>query len=215
MSDEQEQERDAAVIAEMRNLLTAATPGNWRFKTFSTAMDGDEEIGELTTDGPVVCDVMWATGDWKGKSDWLEFRSEADKVLIERAKEDPDRLLRERDRPTAERYHELAERGRLPPVTMEPKLEQMISDGLRTAAKEGSDFALPTAVTHKLLGTLKQMGQGMLNRGFQPIVVTAPGTRTFLKKLLEVDQPNLIVLSTAELPPSTRIQPMGIVKIEG
>lgn len=113
----------------------------------------------------------------------------------------------------AEKYED--EPGSLSALTMEPKLEQMISDGLRTAAKEGSDFALPTAVTHKLLGTLKQMGQGMLNRGFQPIVVTAPGTRTFLKKLLEVDQPNLIVLSTAELPPSTRIQPMGIVKIEG
>ena len=113
MSDEQEQERDAAVIAEMRKLLTAATPGNWRVKTFSTAMDGDEEIGELTTDGPVVCDVMWATGDWKAKSDWLEFRSEADKVLIERAKEHAETLLRECDRLTAERDAARAEVERL------------------------------------------------------------------------------------------------------
>jgi flagellar biosynthesis component FlhA len=66
-------------------------------------------------------------------------------------------------------------------VDMEPKLEQMISDGLRTAAKEGSDFALPTAVTQRLIGTLKQLATGMLNRGFQPIVVTAPGTRGFIK----------------------------------
>lgn len=113
----------------------------------------------------------------------------------------------------AEKYED--EPGSLSALTVEPKLEQMISDGLRTAAKEGSEFALPTAVTHKLLGGLKQMAQGMLNRGYQPIVITAPGTRSFLKKLLEVDLPNMIVLSTAELPPSTRIQPMGTVRIEG
>ena len=113
----------------------------------------------------------------------------------------------------AEKYED--EPGMLSALTMEPKLEQMIADGLRSAAKEGSEFALPTAVTQRLIGTLKQLAQGMLNRGFQPIVVTAPGTRAFIKKLLEVDQPSLIVLSTAELPPATRIQPMGIVKIEG
>jgi flagellar biosynthesis protein FlhA len=113
----------------------------------------------------------------------------------------------------AEKYED--EPGMLSALTMEPKLEQMIADGLRTAAKEGSDFALPTAVTQRLIGTLKQLATGMLNRGFQPIVVTAPGTRGFIKRLLEVDQPGLIVLSTSELPPSTKIQPMGIVKIEG
>ncbi len=113
----------------------------------------------------------------------------------------------------AEKYED--EPGNLSALTMEPKLEQMISDGLRTAAKEGSEFTLPSAVTQRLIATLKQLAQGMLNRGFQPIVITAPGTRGFLKKLLEVDQPSLIVLSTAELPPSTKIQPMGIVKIEG
>lgn len=113
----------------------------------------------------------------------------------------------------AEKYED--EPGSLSALSLEPKLEQMISDGLRTAAKEGVDFALPSAVTNRLVGSLKQLAQGMLNRGYQPIIVTAPGTRGFIKRLLEVDLPNLIVLSTAELPPSTRIQPMGTVKIEG
>jgi len=113
----------------------------------------------------------------------------------------------------AERYED--EPGSLSAMTIEPRLEQMIADGLRTAAKEGSDFALPSAVTQRVVGTIKQLAQGMLNRGFQPIVITAPGIRAFLKRLLEAEQPNLIVLSTAELPPSTRVQPMGMIKIEG
>lgn len=98
MNDLTEQERDAAVIAAMRDLLTAVTPGNWKFDTFSTAMDGDEEIGELVTDDSDIGDVMWATGDWKGKSQWIEFRLEADKLLIERAKEHGETALRELDR---------------------------------------------------------------------------------------------------------------------
>ena len=141
MSDEQEQERDAAVIAEMRNLLTAATPGNWRFKTFSTAMDGDEEIGELTTDGPVVCDVMWATGDWKGKSDWLEFRSEADKVLIERAKEHAETLLRECDRLTAELDAARAEVERLRDIL------RRLLDAFGTPATRETETNLSEAMT--------------------------------------------------------------------
>ncbi|MBK6766401.1 MAG: flagellar biosynthesis protein FlhA [bacterium] len=113
----------------------------------------------------------------------------------------------------AEKYED--EPGSLSAISIEPKLEQMVADGLRAAAKEGVDFALPSAVTNRVAGTLKQLAQGMLNRGYQPIVITAPGTRNFFKKLLEVDIPNMIVLSTAELPPTTRIQPMGTVKIEG
>jgi len=113
----------------------------------------------------------------------------------------------------AERYED--EPGSLSAMTIEPRLEQMIADGLRSSAKEGSEFALPTAVTQRITGTIKQLAQGMLNRGFQPIVITAPGIRAFLKRLVESEQPNLIVLSSAELPPSTRVQPMGMIKIEG
>ncbi|MCB9365986.1 MAG: flagellar biosynthesis protein FlhA [Calditrichaeota bacterium] len=113
----------------------------------------------------------------------------------------------------AEKYED--EPGVISAMSLEPKVEQMITDGLRAAAKEGSDFALPSAVSNRLVTAMKQFAQGMLNRGFQPILVSAPGTRAFIKRMLEPDLPNLIVLSTAELPPATRIQPMGVVKIEG
>lgn len=113
----------------------------------------------------------------------------------------------------AEKYED--EPGKLSAMSLEPKVEQMITEGLRSAAKEGTEFALPSAVSNRLIASMKQIAQGMLNRGYQPILVTMPGTRAFLKRMLEIELPNLIVLSTAELPPSTSVQPMGTVKIEG
>jgi flagellar biosynthesis protein FlhA len=112
----------------------------------------------------------------------------------------------------AHRYED--EPGKLSALTLDPRLEQMISDGMRTSAKEGVDFALPTSVVRKILERLRDQSKTMLARGFQPIMVTAPGVRSFLRRLIEPEMPGLIVLSAGELPPTTKIIPMGMVEIE-
>jgi flagellar biosynthesis protein FlhA len=113
----------------------------------------------------------------------------------------------------AEKYED--EPGSLSALTIDPRIEQMVADGLRTSAKEGTDFSLPSAITGKISTMVRQLSQSMLNRGFQPILVTSPGIRGFFRRMIEAEAPNVIVLSTAELPPTTTIQPMGIVRIEG
>jgi flagellar biosynthesis protein FlhA len=113
----------------------------------------------------------------------------------------------------ANRYED--EPGRLSALTVDPKLEQMIADGLRSSAKEGSEFALPGVVVKKMVDKLQEHSRSMLNRGFQPILVTAPGIRSFLRRLIEPEMPQLIVLSVGELPPTTKVFPMGMVNLEG
>jgi flagellar biosynthesis protein FlhA len=113
----------------------------------------------------------------------------------------------------AEKYED--EPGRLSALTFDPKLEQMISDGLTSSAKEGTEFALPSVVVSSVIERARNLSQNMLGKGFQPIIVTAPGVRSFLRKLMEAELPNLIVLSTGELPADTTIQPMGRVSLEG
>jgi flagellar biosynthesis protein FlhA len=113
----------------------------------------------------------------------------------------------------AHRYED--EPGKLSALTVDPKLEQMIADGLRTSAKEGSEFALPASVVRKLTERLRDLSKHMLGRGFQPILVTAPGVRSFVRRLIEPELANVIVLSVGELPPTTRIVPMGMVNLEG
>lgn len=113
----------------------------------------------------------------------------------------------------AERYED--EPGRLSAITVDPKVEQMISDGLRMSAKEGTEFSMPSVVVKKMTDKVKDLSRSMLGRGYQPIVVTAPGVRGSIRRLIEPEMPNLIVLSAGELPPSTQIQPMGMVSLEG
>jgi flagellar biosynthesis component FlhA len=91
----------------------------------------------------------------------------------------------------------------------------MIADGLRTSAKEGTEFALPGAIAHKIADHLRDSSKNMLARGFQPILVTAPGVRSFIRRMIEPEIPNLIVLSIGELPPTTKVFPMGMVNLEG
>jgi flagellar biosynthesis protein FlhA len=101
----------------------------------------------------------------------------------------------------AEKYED--EPGVLSAITLDPKIESMISDGLRTSAREGTEFALPALITRKLMDSAKSVSKNMLNRGFQPILVTSPGIRGFIRRMLEVELPSLIVLSSGELPPTT------------
>jgi flagellar biosynthesis protein FlhA len=113
----------------------------------------------------------------------------------------------------AHRYED--EPGRLSALTIDPKIEQMIADGLRTSAKEGSEFALPAAVVRKVTDRLRDLSKSMLNKGFQPILITAPGVRAFMRRMIEPEMPQLIVLSVGELPPTTKVYPMGMVNLEG
>jgi flagellar biosynthesis protein FlhA len=113
----------------------------------------------------------------------------------------------------AHRYED--EPGKLSALTVDPKIEQMIADGLRISAKEGVEFALPASVVHKMVDKLRDSAKQMLNRGFQPILITAPGVRSFFKRMIEPEMPRLVVLSAGELPPTTRVIPMGMINIEG
>ncbi len=113
----------------------------------------------------------------------------------------------------AHRYED--EPGKLSALTVDPKVEQMISDGLRMSAKEGTEFALPTSLVRRIIDRLRDLSKSMLSNGFQPILVTNPGVRSFIRRMIEPEMPNLIVLSLGELPPTTKVIPMGMVNLEG
>ena len=106
------------------------------------------------------------------------------------------------------------EKGKLSALTVDPNLEGMISDGLRAAVREGADFTLPANVVRFIAERLKDLSDKMISLGFHPILVTAPGVRTFLQRLMTPILPSLVVLSSGELPPTTRIHPIGTLSLE-
>jgi flagellar biosynthesis protein FlhA len=106
------------------------------------------------------------------------------------------------------------EKGKLSALTVDPKLESMISDGLRAAARESAEFTLPASVVRFIAERLRELSDRMMTLGLHPIVVTAPGARAFLQRLMEPILPTLVVLSAGELPPSTRVHPVGVLSLE-
>lgn len=106
------------------------------------------------------------------------------------------------------------EKGKLSALTVDPKLESMITDGLRAAQRENAEFTLPASVVRFIADRLKELSDKMMTLGLHPIVVTAPGVRGFLQRMMEPILPSLVVLSAAELPPTTRIHPVGILSLE-
>lgn len=106
------------------------------------------------------------------------------------------------------------EKGKLSAMTIDPKLENMISDGLRASIREGTEFTLPANVVRFIADRLKELSEKMITLGFHPILVTAPGVRTFLQRLMAPILPTLVVLSSGELPATTRIHPVGTLSLE-
>jgi flagellar biosynthesis protein FlhA len=112
----------------------------------------------------------------------------------------------------AQKYED--EKGKLSALTVDPKLESMISEGLRAAVREGTEFTLPASVVRFVADKLKELSERMISLGLHPILVTAPGVRSFLQRLMEPILPSLVVLSVGELPPSTRVHPVGTLSLE-
>jgi len=90
----------------------------------------------------------------------------------------------------------------------------MISDGLRAAVREGMEFTLPASVVRFISDKVKELSDRMAALGLHPIIVTAPGVRSFLQRLMEPILPTLVVLSAAELPPTTHVHPVGTLSLE-
>jgi flagellar biosynthesis protein FlhA len=110
--------------------------------------------------------------------------------------------------------------GKIHALTVAPELEQLLTDAVTEVKKigaynsQGLAYVLSTEVLQKLLTALSKEVERVTQGGNQPIVVTVPNIRIYLRKLIEPVLKNLIVLSFAEIPPNVEIESLGMVRIE-
>lgn len=97
-------------------------------------------------------------------------------------------------------------------VTVDPELENTISGAVQRS-EHGSYVALEPRVMQNIINSLNAELPKLTNLGYQPIVLTSPGTRLYFRKLVERAAPNLTVLSYAELDPKIEVQALGMVKL--
>ncbi|HET9029309.1 MAG TPA: flagellar biosynthesis protein FlhA [Candidatus Aquilonibacter sp.] len=102
---------------------------------------------------------------------------------------------------------EYAENGLLSVITVDPRLESLLSEAVR----RGEDaYALldPNTVTRIYASLTRQISTAQ-NAGLAPIVLCSPAVRLALKRLTERAAPQLVVLSYSEIAPGLRVESIG------
>jgi flagellar biosynthesis protein FlhA len=96
--------------------------------------------------------------------------------------------------------------GKLQVFTLDPAFEKQLSQ------IEGG------ALNPDLIGRLSKSIEKFLNmgklKGLQPIILCSANVRRYLRKIIERIAPSIVVLSTAEIVPATKLQTLGMVKYE-
>jgi len=106
----------------------------------------------------------------------------------------------------------LATDGHLPVITVDPLLEQQLSELLRSS-DSGSFLALAPDKAEALTLAVAQRAREAERDGEMPVLVCAAPLRQAVRKLVRTAAPRLPVISYAELGPQLRLDTKGVVTL--
>ena len=98
--------------------------------------------------------------------------------------------------------------ARLPVVLLDPVIEDTVASAIHRT-QHGTTLSLDTQVCRQIIDTIAASLQPVVANGKRPIILTNSEIRRFIRKLIEVDLPQVAVVSFDELPGELTIQPMG------
>jgi flagellar biosynthesis protein FlhA len=102
------------------------------------------------------------------------------------------------------------ESGGIRVITIDPKLEQQLTQGVRQSATEMALIIEPKLARH-VVEVLTKFVQQMLAAGHQPVVLCSPQLRLAFRRFFEATFSNLAVLSYAEIPSRVQIQNAAVI----
>ncbi|GAA4871692.1 flagellar biosynthesis protein FlhA [Paenibacillus vulneris] len=97
-------------------------------------------------------------------------------------------------------------------ITVGPSLEKKIAESVQQS-DQGSYLALDPSSTQMIYQRVTDQVTRLIQAGQQPIVLTSPTIRMYLRQLLERTMQDIPVLSYSELEPNVEIQSMGVVNL--
>jgi flagellar biosynthesis protein FlhA len=103
-----------------------------------------------------------------------------------------------------------SENGSLRAITMDPRLEQQLAQGIRQSANEVALVVEPKLARH-IMDVLSKLVQQMLSAGHPPVVLCAPPLRLGFRRFFETTFSDLAVLSYSEIPPRIQIQNAAVI----
>ncbi len=103
-----------------------------------------------------------------------------------------------------------AENGGLRAITLDPRLEQQLSQGVRQSPTDIS-LAMEPKLARHIVETLSRHIQQMLAAGHPPVVLCAPHIRLAFHRFFQTTFAELNVLSYAEVPPRVEVQNAAMI----
>ena len=97
-------------------------------------------------------------------------------------------------------------------ITIDPDIEKAIMESLQST-ETGTYMALEPSKSKKLANNISSEVEKAMSIGEQPIIVTAPVVRFYLKKFVDQISSDIIVLSYNEIDPLAKIQSIGMVSV--
>ncbi len=97
-------------------------------------------------------------------------------------------------------------------VVLDPELEEELMGSIKNG-ENGTYIAFSPEKTDILVEAISIQVRNLLESGFQPVLVTIPIVRFYLKQLTEAHLPDLIVLSYNEIDKNVQIQAQGTVVV--
>ncbi len=103
-----------------------------------------------------------------------------------------------------------ADNGQLRAITMDPKLEHQLAQGVRQTPGETALVVEPRLARH-VMDSLSKFVQQMLAGGHQPVILCAPQLRLAFRRFFETTFNDLAVLSYAEIPARVQVQNAAVI----
>ena len=100
--------------------------------------------------------------------------------------------------------------GALRAITIDPRLEQQLTQGVRQSVSETALIIDPRLARH-VIETLSKFVQQMISAGQQPVVLCAPQLRLAFRRFFENSFSDLAVLSYSEVPARMQVQNAAII----
>lgn len=95
---------------------------------------------------------------------------------------------------------------------LDPEIEDVIRGAIRRTST-GSFLSLDPTIAHDILEAIRREIADQPPTAQQPVIVTDMELRRFVRKMVELEFPNLAVLSYQELTPELNIQPIGRISM--
>ena len=100
----------------------------------------------------------------------------------------------------------------MPVLLLDPSLDEVIRSSI-TRTSSGAFLALAPSACRDVIAAVRRALEEAVAKGKNPVLLSAPDIRRFVRRLLETDLPLLAVISHAELLPEIALETVATATI--